>query len=141
MKIKLTCVKSPTSKLRFVKAIKMATDLGLKEAKEKTDFLFANLNTPVEIELVENSEKTNGHSSIDYLRNELPECGGETIINGGVEWERNLKMLNLGLGQNEEYVDFLSEYLRYNQQENIIKSLLSKLSKEELISLTNKIEI
>lgn len=31
MKIKLTCVKSPTSKLKFVKSVKMTTDLGLGE--------------------------------------------------------------------------------------------------------------
>lgn len=138
MKIKITCLKKPISKLKFVKAIKMVTNLGLKDSKDKADFLFDNLGSSVDIELVEDLERTDNLRSIDYLRKELDECGGESKLTGGLEWERNLKMLSLGLGESQEYVDFLSEYLKYNH-ESIIKPLLNKLSKQDLIDLTNKI--
>lgn len=142
-KIKLTCVEKPkpSGKLMFVKIIKMATGLGLKESKDIADSLFDNLNTSVEIELVENPEKTEGLKPIDYLKSNLTNCGGQIKVTGALEWQRNYKMLTLGLGDDKEYVDFLSEYLSDYKKVDFLKMILSKLEKQELIELINKIEI
>lgn len=141
MKIKLACVKKPEQKLLFVKTIKMATDLGLKEVKDIADFLFSNLNIPVEIDLVDNPDKTDGLSSIDYLTKNLPNCGGKTKILGGKDWQRDFKMLSIGIGDEQDYVIFLLEYLDMYRKKEVLKEVLENLHKEQLVSIINKIEI
>jgi hypothetical protein len=71
----------------------------------------------------------------------LREIGGQYLVNGGVEFDREYKLLTLGLGEQEDYVDFISQNLNYftNQQE-AIKLILTKLSKEDLIEITNKLD-
>lgn len=136
-KVKLTCIEKPTSKLMFVKIIKMTTGLTLKESKDITDSLFNNLNTSIEIELVEKIEE---FSSIEYLKSNLPNCGGQVKVSGGLEWQRNYKILTLGLGDDKEYINFLSDYLVDYKKVDFLKMILSKLEKKELIDLVNKIE-
>jgi hypothetical protein len=53
-------------------------------------------------------------------------------------------MLGLGIGETEDYATFVSDYMSYNNlQENkiILEVLFSKLDKEDLIELVNKIKI
>jgi hypothetical protein len=133
-KIRMNCVQKTPSKLAFVKLIKEVGGLGLKEAKDIADTFDYDINKTVEFEILTSK-------SIDQFRKDLKEIGGQYLVNGGVEFDREYKLLTLGLGEQEDYVDFISQNLNYftNQQE-AIKLILTKLSKEDLIEITNKLD-
>lgn len=137
-KVILTCLVKPDKKLLFVKIIKMVSGLGLKEAKDIADFLFSNINTPVELELVDDLQKTDGLSSVDYLHKNIPNCGGEIKVIGGKNWQREYKMLTLGLGEESDYVNFILDSF---YKKDVLEEALKKLDKQQLIDLLNKIEI
>jgi hypothetical protein len=133
-KIRMKCVEKTPSKLAFVKLIKEVSGLGLKESKDIADTFDYDINKVVEFEILTSK-------SIDQFRKNLKDMGGQYLVNGGVEFDREYKLLTLGLGEQEDYVDFISENLNYftNQQE-AIKIILTKLSKEDLIEITNKLD-
>ena len=49
-------------------------------------------------------------------------------------------MLDLGIGDDEDYVDFIVEYFKNNfeDQKDFLKFVLSNLKREELISIFEK---
>jgi predicted lactoylglutathione lyase len=65
---------------------------------------------------------------------------GEYVINGGAQWERNVKMLKLGIAEIEDYRDFIKEEIsmKSDNSSEIINFILSKLSREELEETFNK---
>lgn len=130
----MKCIQKTPSKLAFVKLIKEVSGLGLKESKDIADTFDYDINKTVEFEILTSK-------SIDQFRKDLKDMGGQYLVNGGVEFDREYKLLTLGLGEQEDYVDFISENLNYftNQQE-AIKIILTKLSKEDLIEITNKLD-
>jgi len=133
-KIRMNCVQKTPSKLAFVKLIKQVSGLGLKESKDIADTFDYDINKTVEFEIPRDI-------SIDQFRKDLKEIGGQYLVNGGLEFEREYKLLTLGLGEQEDYVDFISENLNYfTNQEDTIKFILSKLTKEDLIELTKKLD-
>lgn len=133
-KIRMKCVQKTPSKLAFVKLIKQVSGLGLKESKDIADTFDYDINKTVEFEIPRDI-------SIDQFRKDLKEIGGQYLVNGGLEFEREYKLLTLGLGEQEDYVDFISENLNYfTNQEDTIKFILSKLTKEDLIELTKKLD-
>jgi hypothetical protein len=134
-KIRMKCIQKTTSKLAFVKLIKQVSGLGLKESKDIADtFDYDDINKIVEFEIPR-------EISIEQFRKDLNDVGGQYLVNGGVEFEREYKLLTLGLGEQEDYVDFISENLNYfTNQEDTIKFILSKLSKEDLIEITKKLD-
>ena len=133
-KIRMKCVQKTPSKLAFVKLIKQVSGLGLKESKDIADTFDYDINKTVEFEIPRDI-------SIDQFRKDLKDIGGQYLVNGGLEFEREYKLLTLGLGEQEDYVDFISENLNYfTNQEDTIKFILSKLTKEDLIELTKKLD-
>lgn len=71
----------------------------------------------------------------------LKDIGVNAYINGGVQFEREFKMLSLGIGEKEDYVDFISEYIKSMPYvENILDIVLSSLDKNELIEIVNEIK-
>ena len=133
-KIRMKCVQKTPSKLAFVKLIKEVSGLGLKESKDIVDTFDYDINRIIEFEISKDR-------SIEKFREELKDIGGEYLVNGGLEFEREYKLLTLGLGEQEDYVDFISENLNYfTNQEDTIKFILSKLTKEDLIELTKKLD-
>lgn len=133
-KIRMNCVEKTPSKLAFVKLIKQVSGLGLKESKDIADTFDYDINKTVEFEIPRDI-------SIDQFRKDLKDIGGQYLVNGGLEFEREYKLLTLGLGEQEDYVDFISENLNYfTNQEDTIKFILSKLTKEDLIELTKKLD-
>jgi hypothetical protein len=133
-KIRMNCVQKTPSKLAFVKLIKQVSGLGLKESKDIADTFDYDINKTVEFEIPRDI-------SIDQFRKDLKDIGGQYLVNGGLEFEREYKLLTLGLGEQEDYVDFISENLNYfTNQEDTIKFILSKLTKEDLIELTKKLD-
>jgi hypothetical protein len=133
-KIRMKCIEKTPSKLAFVKLIKEVSGLGLRESKDIADTFDYDINKSVEFEI-------SNDRSIDKFRKDLENIGGQYLVNGGVEFDREYKLLTLGLGEQEDYVDFISNNLNYfSNQEDTIKLILTKLSKEDLIEITNKLD-
>lgn len=137
-KIRLTVNGDVSSKLQFVKLIKSSTRLGLKESKDICDYLCSNKGKTVEIEIYEELEvKDKFHKTIPYLMENLPSCG-DISFNGGKDYQREIKILSLGIGENEDYYRVIEEYLNLNN--SFINNILSKLKREDLQELINEIE-
>jgi hypothetical protein len=68
---------------------------------------------------------------------------GKFNVTGGLQWDRNIKMLSLGIADESEYIDFVNEFLIDNRNlevsQTILRFALSKLSKEELQEVFNEI--
>ena len=133
-KLRLKCIQKTTTKLAFVKLLKEVTGYGLREAKDLADTFDNDINKVVEFEILPSI-------SIEQFRKSLNDISGEYVVNGGLSFEREYKLLTLGLGEKEDYVDFISENLNYfTNQHDTIKFILSKLTKEDLIELTKKLD-
>ena len=135
-KIRIQLIERCPNKLQFVKLIKDCTGLGLKEAKNVCDRLHDIPNTIEEI-IVKDGVDENGVTYSRKFINGMKEFVlGEFIVTGGLQWDRNIKMLSLGIADESEYIDFTNEFLIDNRNlevsETILRFALSKLSKEEL---------
>ena len=132
--IKLKLVERCSSKLQFVKTIKECSNLGLKEAKDVCDRLHDG-----QIQVFE----VRSDGTIDYYKkfiSDIPLSGGKLLISGGIEFQREYKMLELGIGSNEDYSEFILEYLEHNfeNQKEFLKFAFSKLNREQLVSIFEK---
>jgi hypothetical protein len=123
--------------------IKDCTGLGLKEAKNVCDRLHDRPDLIEEI-TVHDSIDENGITYSNKFINGMKEFVlGEFIVTGGLQWDRNIKMLSLGIADESEYIDFVNEFLIDNRNlevsQTILRFALSKLSKEELREVFNEI--
>lgn len=139
MKIGLKMVEKTEGKLKLVKLIKDVGGLGLKEAKDIADYLYENIGKSKEFDINSGFKDNYGNiiDPISYLNAELPGCGGKILLSGGKEWQREFKMLSLGIGETEDYSYFIKEYLQTNK--DFLDNILSKLKKEDLQKLINEI--
>ena len=83
---------------------------------------------------------------IDYSKrfiSEIKNVGGEFLVNGGIQWERNIKMLKLGIGDESDYSEFIKDYILNGlvDSENLLTLALSKLSEEDIKEVFNKINL
>ena len=132
------------NKLQVVKLIKDCTGLGLKESKDIADEMFNKIGLVREIELTEPYLK-DGKTFVpfDEFTSKIKDFG-DFEVTGGLSWERDSKMLGLGIGDLQDYVNFVSDYMSYNNTEAnrmILDSLFNKLKKEDLVELVNQIKI
>lgn len=134
-KVRMKCITKTNSKLAFVKLIKEYSELGLKEAKDLVDSLDYGPDVTIEFDAQDTT-------SINQFRKDMiDKVGGQYSITGGIEFDREFKLLTLGLGTEEDYVDFISENLTsFGNINDLVRVILGKLSKEDLMELTNKIE-
>lgn len=132
------------NKLQVVKLIKDCTGLGLKDSKDIADLMFNCIGLVRELELREPYLKEGKiFNPFEEFTTKIKEFG-DFYVTGGISWERDAKMLGLGIGETVDYVNFVSEYMTLNNTEEnklILQSLFSKLNKEDLIELVNKIKI
>ncbi len=132
------------NKLQVVKLIKDCTGLGLKDSKDIADKMFNNIGLVRELEMLEPYTKDGKiFNPYEEFTKTLPRFG-DFHITGGLSWERNAKMLGLGIGEVDDYATFLSEHMSYNnidENKMILESLFSKLEKGDLVELVNKIKI
>jgi hypothetical protein len=133
------------SKLQLVKLIKDCTDWGLLESKHVADDLFKSPDVYKEITLRESKVDSSGVFQ-DYYKKFTTEIQdiGDFKINGGLSWERNLKMLRLGVGDLEEYTNFLAEYISMNNSDDnkvMLQRIFTKLKKEDLVEIVENIKI
>ena len=137
MKVKLQIKTNCLNKLMFVKILKNHTGYGLKDSKEICDRLHELPYRPVEF-LLDTPVDINPNEYAKLFREELSEIGLEFNMSGGTDFERNRKLLMLGLGDKEDYVSFLEEAM-INQKE-LLNLALNKLSKDDLKEVFDNIK-
>ena len=134
--IKIKLIEKCVNKLIFVKLIKDCSGLGLKESKDICDRLHTH---PLEIQtfVVRQDGITNYEKK---FRDEISNAGGKFLISGGTEFMRDFKILDLGIGDNEDYANFIIDYYEnsFEDQKEFLKFVLSKLNREELLSIFEK---
>jgi hypothetical protein len=132
------------SKLQVVKLIKDCTGLGLKQSKDIADEMFNKIGLVKEIELVEPYLKEGKtFNPFEEFTTKIKDFG-DFQVTGGLSWERDSKMLGIGIGELEDYLNFISEFMSYNnldENKMILESIFSKLNKEDLVEIVNKIKI
>lgn len=144
MIIRIKLLSKCENKLQVVKLIKDCTLLGLKDSKWIADDMFNHIGLVKEIELRESyirgGETFNPYE--EFIKN--IHKFGDFQVTGGLSWERNSKMLSIGLGEVEDYANFVSEYMSYNdlnKNKIILESIFNKLDKQDLVELVNQIKI
>jgi hypothetical protein len=149
--IKIKLVEPTTQKLAFVKLIKECSGLGLKEAKDLCDELHARPDIVREMpirdwETYDYSTGKTTPANTDFRRKfttEIKNIEGKFVVNGGVQWDRNVKMLQLGIAEKSEYAEFMKDYIlnKFDNSEDLLTFVLDKFSKEDLQEVFNKINI
>ncbi len=143
-RIRMKLLSECKNKLQVVKLIKDCTGLGLKDSKDIADEMFDHIGLVKEIELREPyiKEGKTFNPYEEFTKN--IKDFGHFHVTGGLSWERDAKMLGIGVGDLEDYANFVSEYMSYNNSDEnkmILEALFSKLKKEDLVELVNKIKI
>lgn len=127
-------------KLSFVKALKTFSGLGLKESKDICDTL--------------NSGPVGKHTSFDIhvnvddvdiikFRKDLQDCTGDYIIGNTQEYIREFKLLSIGIGNEEDYIEYISKLLIEGDVEDktkILNIILSKFNKDQLVEILSKFD-
>jgi hypothetical protein len=133
MKVNIMLRENCPTKLMFVKILKDYTELGLKETKEICDRLHEMPYKPIEIDIKD--------SDVDQLRQDLLNIELNFIMNGDRKFERERKLLALGLGEKEDYISFFVECGDlFDNQKEILNLALNKLSVEDLNEIFGKIK-
>ena len=141
--ISIKLIYPSNTKLKLVKLIKDCSGLGLKDSKEVCDELHSNPGTVVKMKVLPVS--LDGTNYVKKFINELKDMDGLFEVTGGTQWQRNYKMLAIGLGEKSEYIDFISEHISDNrtsdESKKLIKFIIEKLSKKEIEEIFSKIKI
>lgn len=131
------------NKLQVVKIIKDCSIYGLKDSKDIADDMFNHIGLVKELELTEPYLR-DGNVFYPYEEFLKIKNYGDFQISGGLSWERDAKMLGLGIGEIDDYANFVSEYMTHNNTEEnkmLLENLFTKLKKDDLVELVNKIKI
>lgn len=143
-KLRFKLLSKCDSKLQVVKLIKDCTGLGLKQSKDIADEMFNKIGLVKEIELVEPYLKEGKtFNPFEEFTTKIKDFG-DFQVTGGLSWERDSKMLGIGIGELEDYLNFISEFMSYNnldENKMILESIFSKLNKEDLVEIVNKIKM
>lgn len=143
MKIRFKLLSHCNNKLAVVKLIKDCTGLSLKDSKDIADLMFNNIGLVREIDLKEPFIRE-GKLFKPFDEFAKIKDFGDFQITGGLSWERDFKMLSLGVGDTEDFVNFVAEYMTLNNVEEnkmLLKVIFDKSKKEDLVELVNKIKI
>jgi hypothetical protein len=135
-KIRIQLIEKCPNKLQFVKLIKDCTGLGLRDSKDVCDRLHDRPDLIEEITVIDGVDENGITYSKKFINGMREVIQGKFNVTGGLQWDRNIKMLSLGIADESEYIDFVNEFLIDNRNlevsQTILRFALSKLSKEEL---------
>lgn len=135
-KIRIQLIEKCPNKLQFVKLIKDCTGLGLRDSKDVCDRLHDRPDLIEEITVIDGVDENGITYSKKFINGMREVIQGKFNVTGGIQWQRNLKMLSLGIADESDYIDFTNEFLIDNRNlevsQTILRFALSKLSKEEL---------
>jgi hypothetical protein len=136
--IKVKLINDCNNKLRFVKNVKELCDLGLRDAKDIVDRICQKPYTPFEFEVPMGTTTKEAYDKLTY------DLAPDNIleINGGTQWQREIKMLQLGVGERQDYLDFLKQHIQTNfgNSEEMLTFVLDKLTQEQLQETIDKIK-
>lgn len=143
--LRIKLIRPSNTKLALVKLIKECSGLGLKDSKDICDLLHSNPTIARNIPIRETEIDTN-NNRIDYKSKfilGLKEVDGQFNVTGDTQWERDIKVLKLGLGDKSDYTNFVKDYIHdhFEDSENILKFALSLLTKQQIEEVFNKINI
>ena len=131
-KVRVKMLESSTSKLHLVKSIKDLCGLGLRDAKNIIDQLNYGFEQTI---ILRNRE------DVEILKKQFNDHGKFKIY-GGVDHDRNIQLLSIGLGAPQEYIDEISDRIFFQLDvENsklILNFALSKLTQENLVEILNE---
>lgn len=120
MKVRLLLHTKCERKLQFVKILHANTRIrgyGLKNCKDICEDIFDNFETGnlrnVEFE-VDDRDKFYSDLRDNYSESEFS-------LNGGIQHDRDVKILQLGLGEKEDYVNYFIENIKFLDDDQIIK--------------------
>ena len=123
-KVRVKMLEPSTSKLHLVKSIKDLCGLGLRDAKNIIDELHSGYEQTIILR---------SREDVEILKKQFNEHG-KFNINGGVDHDRNIQLLSIGLGVPQEYIDEISDRIFFQLDvENsklILNFALSKLTQE-----------
>ena len=136
-KIRIQLIERCPNKLQFVKNIKELCDLGLRDSKDIADKVCQKPYIPFEFEVPMGKTTKEVYDKLTY---NLPDNILE--INGGTQWQREIKMLQLGVGERQDYLDFLKQHIQTNfgNSEEMLTFVLDKLTQVQLQETINKIK-
>jgi hypothetical protein len=140
--IKIKLVNDCNNKLQFVKNIKELCGLDLRNSKDIADRVCQKPYLPVELDIPTGISTKEAHDKIRYNLSFSGDYIIDFEINGGTQWQREIKMLQLGVGERKDYLDFLKQHIQTNfgNSEELITFVLNKLSDEQLKETLEKIE-
>ena len=120
MKVRLLLHTKCERKLQFVKILHANTRIrgyGLANCKDICEDIFDNFETGnlrnVEFE-VDDRDKFYSDLRDNYSESEFS-------LNGGIQHDRDVKILQLGLGEKEDYVNYFIENIKFLDDDQIIK--------------------
>ena len=117
------------SKLQLVKSLKDLTGLGLRDSKNIIDELHYGREQTIIL---------NSRDDAKTLKKEFNDYG-KFQINGGVDHDRNIQLLSLGLGETiDEISDRIFFQLDDENSKLMLNFALSKITQENLIEILNE---
>lgn len=127
--------------LQLVKNIKEACGLGLRDSKDIVDQICKRPYIPVEFEIPTGMSTKEFEEKIKYNLSFSGEHDIDFEINGGT-WQREIKMLKLGIGQRQDYLDFVKQHIQTNfgNSDEMLIFVLNKLTQEQLQETINNIK-
>lgn len=129
IKIKIRVVKTPTmshAKLHIVKLIRECSEKDLHYSKHLFEDIIDNPATWYELDIpVKNFQK---------FTSEINSFSGEFEIVNHEQWQREINLLKLGVGEKEDYQTAIKSIIdfRLEDKDLILNELLNKLTIEQL---------
>lgn len=115
--------------------------LGLRESKDITDNIFTLPYKFVSINIINDDDLPHFQKKLRDIN--WSDNNENYILQGDLAWLRNYKFLQLGIAQKEEYSDFIIDSIKldlYNNHE-VLKDIIEKLSKDDLVEIIKKYKI
>ena len=133
-RVRIKIVNNISLKLQLVKTIKTHSCMSLKESKELCDEMFVHLNREFDLYV----------NDISEFKSEIKSNFGDDIQIRDREYERNIKLLSLGLGDDFDRIQILSDLLSseacasiHNKdivnRRNVINSLFEDFSNDSFL--------
>jgi len=139
MKIYLKVIEPTTTRLALTRLIRISTGMSLADSKRLCD----KINThpfPSEQMIISDEFKTkHGGYALAKFKRELSEVSGKFLISGGIQQERDLKILAVGIGDDADYVNVIVEHLKITNNSDLLSKIVSKLDKESKIEIVKNI--
>lgn len=131
-KVRVKMLEPSNSKLHLVKSLKDLSGLGLRDSKNIIDELHYGREQTIIL---------NSRDDARTLKKQFNDYG-KFQINGGVDHDRNIQLLSLGLGETQEYIDEISDRIFFQLDDENSKLMLnfalSKITQDNLIEILNE---